>query len=28
MEGWYNVHRLHSNLDCFSPAEYETPRAA
>jgi putative transposase len=24
IEGWYNVRRLHSSLDCCSPAEWET----
>ncbi|MFI5868395.1 integrase core domain-containing protein [Streptomyces sp. NPDC051546] len=28
IEGWYNVHRLHSSLGYRSPAEYETTLAA
>lgn len=28
IEGWYNLHRLHSTLDYRSPADYETARAA
>ncbi|MET7686152.1 integrase core domain-containing protein [Streptomyces sp. NPDC005423] len=28
IEGWYNVHRLHSSLGYRSPAEYETALAA
>ncbi|MET7686155.1 IS3 family transposase [Streptomyces sp. NPDC005423] len=28
IEGWYNVHRLHSSLGHRSPAEYETALAA
>ncbi|MFG2632022.1 transposase [Streptomyces sp. NPDC048473] len=28
IEGWYNLHRLHSSLGYLSPAEYETARAA
>ncbi len=27
MEGWYNLHRLHSSLGYLSPAEYETSLA-
>lgn len=25
IEGGYNLHRLHSSLDCQSPADYEAP---
>lgn len=28
IEGWYNLHRLHSSLGYLSPAEYETALAA
>ncbi len=28
IEGWYNLHRLHSSLGYRSPAEYETALAA
>ncbi|MER7057745.1 IS3 family transposase [Streptomyces sp. NPDC000351] len=28
IEGWYNLHRLHSSLGYLSPAEYETAFAA
>lgn len=28
IEGWYNLHRLHSSLDYRSPADYETTLAA
>ncbi|RPK76013.1 IS2 transposase TnpB [Streptomyces sp. ADI97-07] len=28
IEGWYNLHRLHSSLGYVSPAEYETALAA
>ncbi|MFY7562947.1 transposase [Streptomyces sp. WI04-05B] len=28
IEGWYNLHRLHSSLGYRSPAEYETAHAA
>ncbi|MEU3189040.1 IS3 family transposase [Streptomyces sp. NPDC006923] len=28
IEGWYNLHRLHSSLGYLSPAEYETAHAA
>jgi len=28
IEGWYNLHRLHSTLGYLSPAEYETTLAA
>ncbi|MFI6403966.1 IS3 family transposase [Streptomyces sp. NPDC050548] len=28
IEGWYNLHRLHSSLGYRSPVEYETARAA
>lgn len=28
IEGWYNLHRLHSSLDYRSPADYETALAA
>ncbi|MFJ2095516.1 IS3 family transposase [Streptomyces sp. NPDC087901] len=28
IEGWYNLHRLHSSLGYRSPAEYENPLAA
>lgn len=28
IEGWYNLHRLHSSLGYLSPAEYETTLAA
>ncbi|MEU2517014.1 IS3 family transposase [Streptomyces syringium] len=28
IEGWYNLHRLHSNLGYRSPPEYETTLAA
>jgi transposase InsO family protein len=28
IEGWYNLHRLHSSLGYRSPAEFETARAA
>ncbi|WP_326695192.1 IS3 family transposase [Streptomyces sp. NBC_01766] len=28
IEGWYNLHRLHSSLGYLSPAEYETTFAA
>ncbi|MET9595634.1 IS3 family transposase [Streptomyces sp. NPDC006516] len=28
IEGWYNLHRLHSGLGYLSPAEYETALAA
>jgi transposase InsO family protein len=28
IEGWYNVHRLHSSLGYRSPADYETALAA
>ncbi|WP_371930625.1 MULTISPECIES: integrase core domain-containing protein [Streptomyces] len=28
IEGWYNLHRLHSSLGHLSPAEYETALAA
>lgn len=28
IEGWYNLHRLHSSLGYRSPATYETPLAA
>jgi putative transposase len=28
IEGWYNLHRLHSSLDYRSPADYETAHAA
>ncbi|MDQ0835894.1 transposase InsO family protein [Streptomyces achromogenes] len=28
IEGWYNLHRLHSSLGYLSPAEYETAPAA
>ncbi|WP_251067946.1 IS3 family transposase, partial [Streptomyces sp. ISL-22] len=28
IEGWYNLHRVHSSLGYRSPAEYETALAA
>ncbi len=28
IEGWYNLHRLHSSLGYLSPAEYETALTA
>jgi transposase InsO family protein len=28
IEGWYNVHRLHSSVGYRSPADYETALAA
>lgn len=28
IEGWYNLHRLHSSLGYRSPADYETALAA
>ncbi|MFB7191747.1 transposase [Streptomyces sp. NPDC056230] len=28
IEGWYNLHRLHSSLGYLSPADYETALAA
>ncbi|MGW9132015.1 IS3 family transposase, partial [Streptomyces sp. NPDC055681] len=28
IEGWYNLHRMHSSLGYLSPAEYETALAA
>jgi transposase InsO family protein len=28
IEGWYNLHRLHSSLGYRSPADYETAFAA
>ncbi|MDQ0688920.1 transposase InsO family protein [Streptomyces achromogenes] len=28
IEGWYNLHRLHSSLGYRSPVEYETALAA
>lgn len=28
IEGWYNLHRLHSSLGYRSPAEYEATLAA
>ncbi|MGW4792218.1 IS3 family transposase, partial [Nonomuraea sp. NPDC004297] len=28
IEGWYNLHRLHSSLGYRSPADYETTAAA
>ncbi|MEU1408015.1 integrase core domain-containing protein [Streptomyces sp. NPDC005728] len=28
IEGWYNLHRLHSSIGCRSPAEYENAPAA
>ncbi|WP_328419155.1 IS3 family transposase [Streptomyces sp. NBC_00443] len=28
IEGWYNLHRLHSSLGYRSPADYETVLAA
>ncbi|MFF7579393.1 transposase [Streptomyces sp. NPDC008061] len=28
IEGWYNLHRLHSSLGHLSPADYETALAA
>ncbi|MFS1304395.1 integrase core domain-containing protein, partial [Streptosporangium longisporum] len=28
IEGWYNLHRLHSSLSYRSPADYEAARAA
>ncbi|MGW4824924.1 hypothetical protein ACWEP4_39960 [Streptomyces sp. NPDC004227] len=28
MEGWYNLHRLHSSLGYRSPADYEAALAA
>ncbi|WP_406346560.1 integrase core domain-containing protein [Streptomyces sp. NBC_00648] len=28
IEGWYNLHRLHSSLGYRSPADYETPLTA
>ncbi|WP_327424614.1 integrase core domain-containing protein [Streptomyces sp. NBC_01230] len=28
IEGWYNLHRLHSSLGYLSPADYETALAS
>ena len=28
IEGWHNLHRLHSSLGYLSPADYETAHAA
>jgi putative transposase len=28
VEGWYNLHRLHSSLGYLSPADYEAAFAA
>ncbi|MEV5330210.1 IS3 family transposase, partial [Nonomuraea sp. NPDC052634] len=28
IEGWYNLHRLHSSLGYRSPADYETTATA